>query len=125
LLTRIIDDLDEASAFLRRAEIQWIVAQKENGHVPAAEESLIELDTTIKELRAVLAKEEADNNADDADDADDAGDAKKGSLEDEGMEPDHDHPATVASHLSKRLTALKINDSKQDTAVKVAKSRSP
>lgn len=110
---------------MRRAEIQWIVAQKENGHVPAAEKALIELDTTIKDLRAVFAKEEADNNADDANDDDDAGDFKRGSLEDESMELDHDHPATVASQLSKRLTALKINDSKQDTAVKVAKSRSP
>ena len=94
--------------------------------MPAAQGALIELDKTIKELREIFAKEEADNNADDADDAedaddpDDADDAKKGSLGDEDMELDHDRPATVASHLSKRMTALKINDSKQDTAVKVA-----
>jgi hypothetical protein len=40
------------------------------------------------------------------------------------MELNHDHPAAVDPHLSKRLAALNINDSKQDTAVKpdVAKS---
>ena len=64
LLTRIIDDVDEASAFLRRAEAQLIVAQKENGHVPAAEEALIELDATIKELRGVLANEDTGDAAD-------------------------------------------------------------
>lgn len=55
---------------MRRAEAQYIIAQKENGHVPAAEEALVELDTTIKELRGVLAKEIADG-------AGHAGDAKK------------------------------------------------
>ena len=64
MLTRIIDDVDEASAFLRRVEAQLIVAQKENGHVPAAEEALIELDATIKELRGVLANEDTGDAAD-------------------------------------------------------------
>jgi hypothetical protein len=59
-----IDDVDEASAFLRRVEAQLIVAQKENGHVPAAEEALIELDATIKELRGVLANEDTGDAAD-------------------------------------------------------------
>jgi hypothetical protein len=64
LLTRMTDDVDEASAFLRRAEAQLIVAQKENGHVPAAEEALIELGATIKELRGVLANEDDGDAAD-------------------------------------------------------------
>ena len=93
MLTRIIDDVDEASAFLRRAEAQWIVARKENGHVPAAEEALIELAATIEELRDLLAKEDADV-------AHDAGDANEASPEHEGMELNHDHPAAVGPHLS-------------------------
>jgi hypothetical protein len=113
LLTRIIEDIDGASAFLQRAQAQWVVAhnhEAKNDHNNAeAEEALVELDGTIKEVRSVLAEEEEEEE--------DAGAAKEALVEDEDMKSDDDHPAPPGP-VQKKLALRQTGDSKQATAVK-------
>ena len=126
LLTRVTDDVDEASEFVESAEVQWLVAQvqwlvarahQERHEHPAAEDALIELNKMIKELRRLLVKE-AEEAAGDAKDDDAFVEDDEAFVDDEEMETGTDHPGTVSpGAVSTKLAALEITDSKQATAV--------
>jgi hypothetical protein len=76
-----------------------------------AEEALIELHSTINDVRTFLAAREEEEK-------EDTGDAEGALVEDEDTESDNDHPAAVATHhtVSKELALRQIDDSKQATA---------
>ena len=119
MLTRITDDVDEASEFVERAEVQWLVAREhqETHKHPAAEDALIELNKMIKELRRLLVKE-TEEAAGDAKDDDAFVEDDEAFVDDEEMEIGTDHPGTVSpGAVSTKLAALEITDSKQATAV--------
>lgn len=70
-LQRVIDEIDEASYCLGRAEVQLLVARnyKKEYDNPDAEEVLVELKGMIMELRGILEKGEDAQNADDTEDS--------------------------------------------------------
>jgi len=76
-----LEDVDEATAFLRRAKTQIGVARayqaKNDDKNPEAEEAILELNGTLEEVRAYLAEDEA------GDVEGDAGDDEEVSVEDE------------------------------------------